>query len=40
VLLKHWRCQISEIRPIDYLRMRRDLREEHAQEKASEAQEK
>jgi len=26
VLVKHWRCQISEIRPIDYLQMRRDQR--------------
>ena len=40
VLVDHWRCQISEIRPIDYLRMKRDLREQHAQEKAEKAQEK
>jgi hypothetical protein len=40
VLVDHWRCQISEIRPMDYLRMKRDLREEHAQEKAEKAQEK
>jgi hypothetical protein len=38
--VKHWRCQISEIRPIDYLRMKRDLREERAQEKADPAQAK
>jgi hypothetical protein len=37
VLVKGWRCQISEIRPIDYLRMRKDLREEHAREKAEKA---
>jgi hypothetical protein len=35
VVIKGWRCQISEIRPINYLRLRRDLREEHAQEKAA-----
>jgi hypothetical protein len=34
VLVKHWRCQISEIRPIDYLRLRQDRRAERAQEKA------
>ena len=38
VLVNHWKCQISEIRPIDYLQMKRDLREEHAQEKAEKAQ--
>jgi hypothetical protein len=37
VLVNHWRCQVSEIRPIDYLRMKRDLREEHAQKKAEKA---
>jgi hypothetical protein len=37
VLVKGWRCQISEIRPIDYLRMKKDLREEHAREKAERA---
>lgn len=37
VLVRGWRCQISEIRPIDYLRMKRDLREEHAREKAAAA---
>jgi hypothetical protein len=38
VLVKHWRCQISEIRPIDYLRMKKDQRDEKAQEKADPAQ--
>jgi len=37
VLVKDWRCQISEIRPIDYLRLKQDLRQEHAQEKAEKA---
>jgi len=35
IRVRHWRCQITEIRPIDYLKMRRDLREQHAQEKAA-----
>ncbi|HET9388236.1 MAG TPA: DUF6491 family protein [Steroidobacteraceae bacterium] len=34
VLVRHWRCQISEIRPIDYSRMRKDMRARHDQEKA------
>jgi hypothetical protein len=34
VLVHHWRCQIIEIRPIDYKRMRQDLREQRAQDKA------
>jgi hypothetical protein len=38
VLVKHWRCQIGEIRPIDYLRMKKDQRAEKAQEKADPAQ--
>ncbi len=38
VLVKHWRCQISEIRPVDYLRMKKDARAERAQEKADPAQ--
>ena len=38
ILVKGWRCQIGEIRPIDYLRMRRDLREEHAMEKTEGAE--
>lgn len=38
ILLKGWRCQISEIRPINYLKLRQDLREEHATEKAEKAQ--
>jgi len=33
VLVKHWRCQITEIRPIDYLQMRRDQRAERARQK-------
>jgi Family of unknown function (DUF6491) len=37
VLVKGWRCPISEIRPIDYLRLRKDLREEHARQKAEKA---
>ena len=37
VLVKHWRCQIEEIRPVDYLRMKRDLREEREQKKAAES---
>ncbi|MFL6603394.1 MAG: DUF6491 family protein [Steroidobacteraceae bacterium] len=38
VLVKGWRCQITEIRPIDYKRLRQDLREEHAREKAEKAE--
>jgi hypothetical protein len=37
VLVKHWRCQITEIRPINYLKMRQDLREQRAREKAGKA---
>jgi len=37
VLVKHWRCQITEIRPINYLKMRQDEREQRAQEKAQKA---
>jgi hypothetical protein len=37
VLVKHWRCQISEIRPVDYLRMQQDLRKEHEEQKAEKA---
>ena len=33
VVIKRWRCQITEIRPIDYLQMRRDQRAEKAQPK-------
>ena len=40
VLVKHWRCQISEIRQVDYLRMKKDERAERAQEKADPAQAK
>lgn len=35
IVVKHWRCQITEIRPIDYLQMRRDQRAEKAQQKAT-----
>jgi Family of unknown function (DUF6491) len=35
VLVKHWRCQITEIRPIDYLQMRRDQRAEKSQQDAA-----
>jgi hypothetical protein len=35
VLVRHWRCQISEIRPIDYRRMRADERAEREQQKAA-----
>jgi hypothetical protein len=28
VLVRHWRCPISEIRQVDYLRMRQDMRKE------------
>ncbi|HZO20970.1 MAG TPA: DUF6491 family protein [Steroidobacteraceae bacterium] len=34
VLVRHWRCQISEIRPIDYARLRKDLRARHQEDKA------
>ena len=37
VVVKGWRCQIQEIRPIDYLRMKKDLREEREQQKAQSA---
>jgi len=35
VLVRHWRCQISEIRPIDYLQLKRDQRAEKAQHVAA-----
>jgi hypothetical protein len=35
ILVKHWRCQITEIRPIDYLQMRRDQRAEKARPDAA-----
>jgi len=35
VLIKHWRCQITEIRPVDYLQMRRDERAERARQQPS-----
>jgi hypothetical protein len=37
ITVKGWRCQIAEIRPIDYKKLRQDLREEHAREKAEKA---
>jgi hypothetical protein len=37
VLVRGWRCQITEIRPINYLKMRQDLREARAQEQAEKA---
>lgn len=37
VLVRGWRCQIAEIRPINYLKMRQDLREQRAREKAEKA---
>jgi hypothetical protein len=38
VLVKHWRCQISEIRPVDYLQLKRDQRAEKAQQDAAHSQ--
>jgi len=35
VLVKHWRCQITEIRPVDYLQMRRDQRAERERQQPS-----
>ena len=35
IVIKYWRCQITEIRPIDYLQMRRDQRAEKAQQAAA-----
>jgi hypothetical protein len=37
VLIKGWRCQITEIRPIDYRQMRQDQRQQRAAEKAQKA---
>lgn len=34
IVVKHWRCQITEIRPIDYMQMRQDQRTEKAQQAA------
>ena len=34
IVVRHWRCQITEIRPIDYMQMRRDQRAEKAQQTA------
>ncbi len=36
VLVRHWRCQISQIQPVDYLRMKQDMRAEHEGQKATE----
>ena len=38
VLVHHWKCPITEIRPINYLQMRKDLREEAPQKTAAETQ--
>jgi len=35
IVVKHWRCQITEIRPIDYMQMRRDQRAEKAAQAAA-----
>ena len=37
VVVRRWRCQITEIRPINYVKMRQDMREQRAQKKAGEA---
>jgi hypothetical protein len=34
VLVRQWRCQIREIRPIDYLRMKKDMRARHEERRA------
>jgi len=40
VLVRGWRCQISEIRPVDYRRMRQDLRREHGEQQGEQARER
>ncbi len=35
VKVRHWRCPISEIRPVDYGRLRHDLRQKAEQDKAA-----
>jgi hypothetical protein len=35
VKVHHWRCPIQEIRPVDYLRMRQDMRKESAAAQAN-----
>jgi hypothetical protein len=37
VKIHHWRCPIQEIRPIDYQRMRQDMRKEAEDAKAAKA---
>jgi hypothetical protein len=37
VIVRHWKCQIAEIRPIDYRRMKNDLRAQREQAKAAAA---
>jgi Family of unknown function (DUF6491) len=34
VVIPHWRCPISEIRPVDYLKMKQDMRQERAEHDA------
>jgi Family of unknown function (DUF6491) len=38
VLVRNWKCQISEIRPIDYLRMKQDMRAQHEAPKGQHSQ--
>jgi hypothetical protein len=33
----HWRCPIQQIRPVDYLRMRQDMRKEAEEAKAAQS---
>src|SRR5579872_1190076 len=33
LLVRTWKCQISEIRPVDYLRMKQDMRAQHQAQK-------
>ena len=35
VKVGHWRCPIQQIRPVDYLRMRQDIRKETEEAKAA-----
>ncbi len=37
VKVGHWRCPIQEIRPVDYQRMRQDMRKEAEEAKAAKA---
>jgi|SRR5579863_4671625 len=34
VLVRHWKCQIKQIQPVDYVRMRQEMRAEHQGEKS------